>query len=950
MSDEVFSWIEKYFHKVSFVDLTGWGEPLLDKKIFERIKKVRSYNVPVRIISNGTLLNENNIEGLLDSGLTNLSISFDGGTEDTYEAIRKGASYRKVIDNIRMLVKLRDEGGSPLKISAEIVVMKQNSDELDAFVQDMSEIGVDSLGMKPLNVLWSEDMTHMRLDREVIAGKIKDVQARNRKVKLNCWDIYKDERPVNDCLAGAAHTVFISWDGYVSPCCNLGHPVSRLKMGDNRSAIRNTRYNLGNIKEKSLDDIWNSAEYVSFKNDLRKGALPRPCVHCNIGPVYEKPAAGSNGKNTHTHIPENNVFKEKDNYYHCERPDILRLIPSFIKRVLDIGCAGGSAGATLKKRQDCEVVGVELVESVAEEARGKLDNVITGNIESVIEDLPDNYFDCLVMSDVIEHLKDPWSALAKLKTKLVEDAVLVCSIPNVRYWPILKGVIEGKWEYEDEGVLDKTHLRFFTKNSMYDLLDKAGFEIMKIDGNTDDKETVPHSLITAFGDAGYDVGGLEEESRVVQYLFSAIKREHVERTLSMHESASLTQEQYNEFIELGENMFGRGDIEGAKGIFQSLLKIDKGNAMVCNNLGVISIQTGDLGEAKNLFRRTLALDPENEEAKQNLEIIEGSHNQPESPSVSNEKVHQLRITKIGSYEDFRSYALYMQSEYVKRENIERSFIKGTEPFAIQGYCFVCKKYEDFYVDYLASSEINGLITPNWRERLVCPSCMLPNRMRASIQLFEQMLKPDKDAGIYITEQVTPFYRWLLNNYTNVAGSEYLGDRVPWGMKDEQGIRNESMTSLTFNDEQFDFILSFDVLEHIPDFRRALRECCRVLKPGGSLLFSVPFTISDIKNTVRAFLNEAGQVEHVMPPQYHGDPLIQGGCLTFQTFGWEMLDHLKEEGFQTADAFLYWSEELGYLGREQIAFVASKGKTVTCKNRQCMNERRESARETGLPSN
>src|SRR5690606_12010607 len=101
------------------------------------------------------------------------------------------------------------------------------------------------------------------------------------------------------------------------------------------------------------------------------------------------------------------------------------------------------------------------------------------------------------------------------------------------------------------------------------------------------------------------------------------------------------------------------------------------------------------------------------------------------------------------------------------------------------------------------------------------------------------------------------------------------------------------------------------------------ECCRSLKPGGRLVFSVPFIRNAERNVVRATLAADGEITHLLPPEYHGDPLSDAGCLCFYHFGWEMLDELRAAGFAKACALVYWSRELGYLGGEQLLFVATK---------------------------
>jgi SAM-dependent methyltransferase len=231
----------------------------------------------------------------------------------------------------------------------------------------------------------------------------------------------------------------------------------------------------------------------------------------------------------------------------------------------------------------------------------------------------------------------------------------------------------------------------------------------------------------------------------------------------------------------------------------------------------------------------------------------------------------------------------------------------------------------FHSDYAyALIDSTGKPKPNWRERVVCPSCELNNRMRAAIQFFQESCQPDQKSKIYLTEQTTPLFAWFKLHYSGSVGSEYLGDSIAFGGTDQRGIRNESLTRLTFPDASFDFLMSFDVFEHIPDYQAAFRECYRVLKPGGAMIFTVPFVHDAAAHTVRARLLPNGEVQHVLPAEYHGDPLAQAGCLCYYHFGWDMLEDLRQIGFDAAAAHFYWSEELGYLGIDQLLFMAKRG--------------------------
>ena len=195
--------------------------------------------------------------------------------------------------------------------------------------------------------------------------------------------------------------------------------------------------------------------------------------------------------------------------------------------------------------------------------------------------------------------------------------------------------------------------------------------------------------------------------------------------------------------------------------------------------------------------------------------------------------------------------------------------------------------------------------PNWREGLLCRGCSLNSRMRASIHLLLWALAPGQRSRIYVTEQVTALYRWVKLRFPEAVGSEYLRDGTQPGSSSRYAIRHEDLTALSFADESFDAVISLEVIEHIPDFRAAFSECGRVLKPGGKFLLSVPFHRGP-DHVLRARVKNDGTIEHLLPAEYHGDPLDPLGCLCFHHFGWDVMDSLKASGFRQAAAYSIWS--------------------------------------------
>lgn len=255
--------------------------------------------------------------------------------------------------------------------------------------------------------------------------------------------------------------------------------------------------------------------------------------------------------------------------------------------------------------------------------------------------------------------------------------------------------------------------------------------------------------------------------------------------------------------------------------------------------------------------------------------------------------------------------------------ITRAYQGG--PLTFGGLCGACERYVDLEVDMLFGGQRDheGRFVPNWRERLVCPCCRMNNRQRLVATLVGKRLGFSAVAKrVYAMERVSPMFRWLENRHArhDLIGSEYLGHRHESGTA-LHGIRHEDAMDLSLDTESVDLIVSNDVFEHVPDPSRAFRECARVLKSGGEMLATIPFTELD-KTTYRARLGSAG-VDHLEPPQHHGNPISDKGSLVFAEFGWDCLDLLREAGFADAWIELYASVERGHLGRAQVLFIAAK---------------------------
>jgi len=169
-----------------------------------------------------------------------------------------------------------------------------------------------------------------------------------------------------------------------------------------------------------------------------------------------------------------------DEYFGHARTEIIPLLPpGCVDRILEVGCGRGDTLAHLHAAGRCRwTCGVELFPEAGVAARTRLDEVYVGNIEHLELPIAPASLDVVLCLDVLEHLVDPWSTAARLAALLKPGGVLIASIPNVRHFRVvLPLLLQGRWKYADFGLMDRTHLRFFTRDSAIELLETAGLRV-----------------------------------------------------------------------------------------------------------------------------------------------------------------------------------------------------------------------------------------------------------------------------------------------------------------------------------------------------------------------------------------------------------------------------------------------------------------------------------------
>ncbi len=221
-----------------------------------------------------------------------------------------------------------------------------------------------------------------------------------------------------------------------------------------------------------------------------------------------------------------------------------------------------------------------------------------------------------------------------------------------------------------------------------------------------------------------------------------------------------------------------------------------------------------------------------------------------------------------------------------------------EKDTVSGYCVACAGMTTFAV------RVGGFygVNPNLREGLTCRGCGLSNRNRLIFSALQQRAAATPRPDVAMLECLTPLFVALRRKLPQLLGSEYISDAHQSGQVYSyhgHAVRHESITRLSYADASLDLIGHCDVLEHVYEYRAALREMRRVLRSQGEMICTVPFFMHRQEEAVLARPREDGSIEFFGPPEYHGDGLRPEGILTWHHFGWKLLDDAREAGFSDA---------------------------------------------------
>lgn len=263
----------------------------------------------------------------------------------------------------------------------------------------------------------------------------------------------------------------------------------------------------------------------------------------------------------------------------------------------------------------------------------------------------------------------------------------------------------------------------------------------------------------------------------------------------------------------------------------------------------------------------------------------------------------MKIERYRSLQEWNDFAVREGEDLAAQASLLQAMKMEIPASGLQGHCAVCETRRSFLPPQGGMQPHTSL-----RESLHCDTCRSISRHRAAIAVLQHELPDAQDARIYITEQASLLFVALRKRMRKLVGSEFVRGlrrrRELSAWMRSQGhygfVRFQDVTALSFRTSSKRAVVSFDVLEHVPDYRRALREFARVLAPGGVLVMTVPFYTASAASETIAFIRADGEVETVGVPEFHGDP-VSAGALCFHHLGWDLLAAMREAGFHDAEA-------------------------------------------------
>lgn len=288
LSFENFKRIVDQFPRLKWVNLTGEGDSFMNKDYLNMIRYLKSKDVPVYLVDSFDLINEDVARELVKLGVEGVYVSFDAATKETYETVKEGCKFERTVNNIKNLIKIKQEMKSPIpEICFRFIVTTLNFKEMPQFVElvrsfgDKSVLGEGSR-IEFVGLLVFDEVKHLYLEK--IPDEIMQAMLNKAKeLDVSVTYAHCGEKTLTEPMTYCVHWLepYIMMGGYVLPCCAI-------LQNNQRDFLR--KYSFGNILKEDFKSIWNSERYKKFRKlvSTRNGKVPILCKGCRAYDTRER--------------------------------------------------------------------------------------------------------------------------------------------------------------------------------------------------------------------------------------------------------------------------------------------------------------------------------------------------------------------------------------------------------------------------------------------------------------------------------------------------------------------------------------------------------------------------------------------------------------------------------------------------------------------------------------
>src|SRR5271165_796838 len=254
-------------------------------------------------------------------------------------------------------------------------------------------------------------------------------------------------------------------------------------------------------------------------------STPRPCATSAL-PIQASAAPPHKPHHIDQHKDKPALNAAHTPYPDFANPELLEKIPLSAKTILDVGCAQGALGADyLRRNPNCRVLGIDIDEDAISHARQRISEAFCGDVEKTPMpfSVPEG-IDCIIYGDVLEHLVNPWALLAEHARHLSPQGTILVCMPNIEHWSFVARLLAGSFGYEEQGLFDKTHLRWFTPRTMAKALSDAGLQLSDLSPRpiaTDQAEQFVIALAPGLRAVGVDPQEYLNRAGPLQFIWRA---------------------------------------------------------------------------------------------------------------------------------------------------------------------------------------------------------------------------------------------------------------------------------------------------------------------------------------------------------------------------------------------------------------------------------------------